>query len=1042
MKRKFIWLFFAVVAMFATINLSLAGDWPTYQGNYQRTGFTTDSLNQQDLTLAWSVRLEAGSRATASHPVIWQDTVYAVFGGGVIATRKLAALDINTGAFYWSALLPGASGSTPAVEVVDTTGFGDSATLIYVGNGNNSVSCYRSDGIVKWTTATTLGHNIAGSQPVLADSTTPKDGNPDLVLVGSSRFGSAWCFNALTGAIVWSVNLDTASTTFQNLNGPALSEDDSIAYFTTVDFGTYEGHVRAVSTRTGAVLGNFVRAGSGFVANATVLPGGDVLVVGFNDLATTNFARRVYLLDRLCAQISRTPYDNGNQRGGGAIYPDPISGDTIYWAVSEDFNLVIGWSLAAMRAANNNPASLYSLFGTCAPAPGPTSISGSGVGVVNTQGNQLLGLPPGPNEMYVFDAASGAIYWNKPYGYSDATGSFNRSGVAIANASDNDSGIVLVTMEGAGYIHGLKHSGPRARFELEPVVSVGDPCPELLFNIPFPFNGTMTDSALFTNVGDAAGSYTGASTDSVLVAAGKGVSNVTVEYLKAKPARERLALALTDELSITKKGKFFEKNMADLYEMVPSDESDALLENSSYLTKKDFGWAVSASIPPAWLTINDLTGGGPIAPGSDAIIEATASSASLGLGEYFAEIHLDGVTPSDPDPDFDSSNHGLVYPVHLIVGFIPEEVVITTPLVEKLVTNYSALANATGTQNFVYNSVNELYDGTIILANSDSTLVMDVFDHDTLGVLPDSSIRVDTLTDSTLSYTRYVDKAGLGVKVEQYTRTFNDPERAGFVLYRLVITNISDSLIPSLGVGLYFDWDIDVNTYGTNLGGMDTAYKVFYQYDDANPALRFGVMGIPYTSPVYGYELLDNNVYVYSPADIADSIWAIMTRASFSSTGAGGPDDHSMLLTLSLADLDSGATRVEEFALFGYDTTLITTDSLANLINATATSVREIISQTTKLPKSFELNQNFPNPFNAITQIRFAVPKQSYVKLDIYDILGRKVKSLVNEDLTAGHKQITWNGKNESGDEVASGVYFYRIKTEDFQTTKKMVLLK
>jgi hypothetical protein len=277
--------------------------------------------------------------------------------------------------------------------------------------------------------------------------------------------------------------------------------------------------------------------------------------------------------------------------------------------------------------------------------------------------------------------------------------------------------------------------------------------------------------------------------------------------------------------------------------------------------------------------------------------------------------------------------------------------------------------------------------------------------------------------------------------VVQATKTYADTEKAGFVVYRLEITNMSDTLIPGLAVGLFFDWD--VGDYTTNTGGMDTAYKVFYMYDSPDPAFRFGVMGLPSTSPVQGYQLLDNNVYVYPTNDLVDdSVWSIMTSGNFSTTGAGAPDDHSMLLTLSYGDLDSGATRVEEFALFGYDTTLVTTDSLARLIDATVTSVRNIRAETGNLPESYQLEQNFPNPFNANTLIRFSVPRESHVRLDVFDILGRRVKTLVDERLTAGYKQVTWDGRNEHGDQVASGVYFYRIKSDESQKTRKMVLLK
>ncbi len=95
------------------------------------------------------------------------------------------------------------------------------------------------------------------------------------------------------------------------------------------------------------------------------------------------------------------------------------------------------------------------------------------------------------------------------------------------------------------------------------------------------------------------------------------------------------------------------------------------------------------------------------------------------------------------------------------------------------------------------------------------------------------------------------------------------------------------------------------------------------------------------------------------------------------------------------------------------------------------------------LPQTFELEQNYPNPFNPITTIRFALPKASYVKLDVYDIQGRLVKSLADvSQMQAGYYTAQWDGTNTVGTRVSTGVYFYRIQTRDFLESKKMVYIK
>ncbi|MFQ6002502.1 MAG: T9SS type A sorting domain-containing protein [Candidatus Zixiibacteriota bacterium] len=104
------------------------------------------------------------------------------------------------------------------------------------------------------------------------------------------------------------------------------------------------------------------------------------------------------------------------------------------------------------------------------------------------------------------------------------------------------------------------------------------------------------------------------------------------------------------------------------------------------------------------------------------------------------------------------------------------------------------------------------------------------------------------------------------------------------------------------------------------------------------------------------------------------------------------------------------------------------------------TEVKEVGDD--QVPYSFELFQNYPNPFNPTTNIRFSLPRSGHVKLDIYNILGKRVTTLVDEDLTAGNKLVTWDGRNDSGKEVASGVYFYKLKAGEYSETKKMILMK
>lgn len=96
-----------------------------------------------------------------------------------------------------------------------------------------------------------------------------------------------------------------------------------------------------------------------------------------------------------------------------------------------------------------------------------------------------------------------------------------------------------------------------------------------------------------------------------------------------------------------------------------------------------------------------------------------------------------------------------------------------------------------------------------------------------------------------------------------------------------------------------------------------------------------------------------------------------------------------------------------------------------------------VAARTPAIPNEWSLNQNYPNPFNASTMISFALPADAHVRLDVYNILGQRVTTLKDEFLPAGYHSVTWKD-----DQIASGVYFYRLQTDEFTQTRKMTLLK
>ncbi len=147
-------------------------------------------------------------------------------------------------------------------------------------------------------------------------------------------------------------------------------------------------------------------------------------------------------------------------------------------------------------------------------------------------------------------------------------------------------------------------------------------------------------------------------------------------------------------------------------------------------------------------------------------------------------------------------------------------------------------------------------------------------------------------------------------------------------------------------------------------------------------------------------------------------------------TCGGTPKD------LTFADFDGDGYLDMAAASYTTDMAAVLMSRLSMILSAEGDNTDGILSN------GFSLEQNYPNPFNPETKIEFALPEGSNVKVEIFNILGESVTVLVDEYMTAGVKEITWNGMDSSGQPVTSGIYFYRITTDQYTNSRSMVLLK
>jgi hypothetical protein len=93
-------------------------------------------------------------------------------------------------------------------------------------------------------------------------------------------------------------------------------------------------------------------------------------------------------------------------------------------------------------------------------------------------------------------------------------------------------------------------------------------------------------------------------------------------------------------------------------------------------------------------------------------------------------------------------------------------------------------------------------------------------------------------------------------------------------------------------------------------------------------------------------------------------------------------------------------------------------------------------------PTEYALSQNYPNPFNPTTNINISLPDNTSVVLRVYDILGRVVRTMIDQVIPAGYYRLTWDGTDDVGRQLPSGIYIYRLTTDKFVNTRKMLLMK
>lgn len=275
----------------------------------------------------------------------------------------------------------------------------------------------------------------------------------------------------------------------------------------------------------------------------------------------------------------------------------------------------------------------------------------------------------------------------------------------------------------------------------------------------------------------------------------------------------------------------------------------------------------------------------------------------------------------------------------------------------------------------------------------------------------------------------------LGVSIEQKSYADMAAENQQFIIFQYTVLNNNASDLTNVHVGLWFDWDV-------NLSAND------YARYDASRSMGY-VMNNPTPTQIAATRLLSSNGNVnyraiHNPNEIYDGFtkaekWNFMS-SGIQTQSLENVDVSSMLTEGPLTIPANGSVEVV-FALVAANSMseLETNADRAQAFWLNPTSIDDPVNP---VATDFQLAQNFPNPFNPETTIRYTIPRTAEVQLEIYNALGQRVRTLVAGTQNAGAYDVVWNGRNDVGEMVSSGIYLYRLRAGNSVLTRKMLLMQ
>ncbi|MBM4158111.1 MAG: T9SS type A sorting domain-containing protein [Ignavibacteria bacterium] len=269
----------------------------------------------------------------------------------------------------------------------------------------------------------------------------------------------------------------------------------------------------------------------------------------------------------------------------------------------------------------------------------------------------------------------------------------------------------------------------------------------------------------------------------------------------------------------------------------------------------------------------------------------------------------------------------------------------------------------------------------------------------------------------------------IGVEVNSFSYAYNTTGDENYILLKFRIKNNTSSNLNNLYAGIYIWYAPNGNFISNNITRYNSTNRVAYTY---NTTVSNNYLGLA---------LMTNQTANFRIFNSTEVLTGFTTQEKWDGLSGGiyndslGPGGNPFVLAFGPFNLTPNQAESIGFAV-------ISATDAGDLFTKTNTARTKyqtvgVTNISENVPSVYTLSQNYPNPFNPATTIKFGIPKNDFVNIRVYDILGREVAELVNEQLNAGFYEVNFNAAK-----LASGMYFYRIETRNFIDVKKMMLIK